>query len=169
MKNPSKSSLLETRLSTHARRRRFNACLVLTLAACAAVGFFAARTQRAQQQPRANETSRPELVLQTGHAMRVDGLAFSPDARLLASGSKDNTVRLWDTARAFELRKLTGHAAWVKAVAFSADGRWLASGSVDGVVKLWDVVTGREAQSFSGGGSINAIAFSPDARFVVAG
>ena len=101
--------------------------------------------------------------------MRVDGLAFSPDARLLASGSKDNTVRLWDVERAFELRKLTGHTAWVKAVAFSADGRWLVSGSVDGVVKLWEVATGRELKSLSGGGSINALAFSPDARRVAAG
>jgi WD40 repeat protein len=116
-----------------------------------------------------NGAGRPELVLQTGHAMRVDGLAFSPDAKLLASGSKDNTVRLWDAERALELRKLAGHAAWVKAVAFSADGRRLASGSVDGVVKLWDVATGRELKSMSGGGSINALAFSPDARLVAAG
>jgi WD40 repeat protein len=162
------SSSLEMRVSVR-RRRQTVASLVLALAACAVVFCFAARTQSAQQQARANEASRPELVLQTGHAMRVDGLAFSPDARLLASGSKDNTVRLWDAERAFELRKLTGHTAWVKAVAFSADGRLLASGSVDGVIKLWDVASGRELKSMTGGGSINAIAFSPDARFVVAG
>jgi len=149
-----------------ARRRCPNSSFVLTLAALVVV-FFAARTQQAQ--PRANETNRPELVLQTGHAMRVDGLAFSPDAKLFASGSKDNTVRLWDAERALELRKLTGHAAWVKAVAFSPDGRRLASGSVDGVVKLWDVASGRELKSMSGGGSINALAFSPDARLVAGG
>ncbi|HJR05700.1 MAG TPA: caspase family protein [Pyrinomonadaceae bacterium] len=169
MKNPQKSSSLQTRFSARVRYQHLISCLGLTLAACAVVFLFAARTQRAQQPTRANEASRPELVLQTGHAMRVDGLAFSPDAKLLASGSKDNTVRLWDTERAFELRKLTGHTAWVKAVAFSADGRLLASGSVDGVVKLWEVATGRELKSMSGGGSVNAIAFSPDARFVVAG
>jgi WD40 repeat protein len=101
--------------------------------------------------------------------MRVDGLAFSPDARLLASGSKDNTVRLWDTERALELRKLSGHTNWIKAVAFSPDGKLLATGAVDGVVKLWEVATGRELRSLSGGGSINTIAFSPDARFVATG
>jgi WD40 repeat protein len=141
-------------------------CLVLTLAGCAVV--FAARTQQ-QAQPKPNEANRPELVLQTGHAMRVDGLAFSPDARLLATGSKDNTVRLWDVERAFELRKLSGHTAWIKAVAFSPDGKLLASASVDGVVKLWEVATGRELKSLSGGGSINSIAFNPDARLIATG
>jgi WD40 repeat protein len=164
MKNFTASHYPRTRFD--ARRRRLNTSFVLTLAAFVVV-FFTARAQQAQ--PRANETNRPELVLQTGHAMRVDGLAFSPDAKLLASGSKDNTVRLWDAERALELRKLTGHSAWVKAAAFSPDGRRLASGSVDGVVKLWDVASGRELKSMSGGGSINALAFSPDARFVAAG
>jgi WD40 repeat protein len=168
MKFPQVSTSLQTLIN--ARRRRLNWRLVLMLAACVAAFVFAAQPQQAQRaQTGANETDRPELVLQTGHAMRVDGLAFSPDAKLVASGSKDNTVRLWDAERALELRKLAGHAAWVKAVAFSPDGRWLASGSVDGVVKLWEVATGRELRTISGGGSINALAFSPDARLVAAG
>ncbi|MCA1564485.1 MAG: caspase family protein [Acidobacteria bacterium] len=165
MKFPQVSASLQTRVV--ARRRPLNSRLVLTLAACVASAVYAARAQQAQTG--VNETNRPELVLQTGHAMRVDGLAFSPDAKLVASGSKDNTVRLWDAERASELRKLAGHAAWVKAVAFSPDGRRLASGSVDGVVKLWEVATGRELKTISGGGSINALAFSPDARLVAAG
>src|SRR5205085_10534866 len=87
--------------------------------------------------------ARPELVMQTGHALRVDGLAFSPDGHLFASSSKHATVRSWETATGRDLRKLVGHTAWIKAVAFSADGNMLASASIDGTIKGWDVATGR--------------------------
>src|SRR2546425_10392797 len=113
--------------------------------------------------------SRPELVLQTGHAKRVDGIAFSPDGRLLASGSADNTIKLWDTASKREVRTLTGHTGWIKAVAFRPDGQWLASGAIDGNIKFWDVATGKELRNLSGNGSASTLAFSPDGRWFAAG
>ena len=133
------------------------------------IGLDTSTSKTATNKAAATTANRPELVLQTGHVMKVDGIAFSPDDRLLATGSADNTVKLWDVATERELRNLTGHALWVKAVAFSPDGLLLASGSVDGNVKIWDVVSGREVRNLSGCGSVNTVAFSPDGQMLAVG
>ena len=66
----------------------------------------------------------------------MKSLAFSPDGRLLAWGSMDGAVKVWQ-ARAKEIQTLYSHTSCVRSVAFSADGKWLASGSLDGTVKIW--------------------------------
>jgi len=64
-------------------------------------------------------------------------LAFTPDEQLLASGSYDNTIKLWQVSTGRLLNTLSGHKNSVMSVAFSPDGR-LASGDWDGVIKLWE-------------------------------
>jgi WD40 repeat protein len=57
----------------------------------------------------------------------------------LASGSEDNTVKLWNVESQKEVITLQGHSSEVYSVAFSQDGKYLASGSYDKTVKLWSI------------------------------
>ena len=58
----------------------------------------------------------------TGHTGQVNSVAFSPDGGTLASGSYDNTIRLWDGVTGAHKNTLTGHTRGVTSVAFSPDG-----------------------------------------------
>ena len=78
-----------------------------------------------------NSGNRPELILQTGHTRSINAVAFSPDSRWLASGGKDNVVKIWDLATGNIVRTLYGHTSNVNALAISPDGKLLASGSGD--------------------------------------
>jgi hypothetical protein len=103
------------------------------------------------------------------HTQAVNGLALSPDGRLLASGSWDRTIRLWDASRGEELRCLRGHGSCVFRLAFSPDGGRLASAGYDGTVLLWDPATGKELQRLAAQSKmLFGVAFSPDGRVVAA-
>ena len=81
----------------------------------------------------------PEIYVSTGHTSLVNSVAFSPDGKTLASGSRDATIRLWDVASGREFKTLKGHLSDVDSIAFSPDGKTLASASDDKTIKLWDV------------------------------
>jgi WD40 repeat protein len=93
-------------------------------------------------------------------------VAFSPDGKMLASGSLDSTVHLWSTATHKQLRPpLRGHGAGVTDVAFSPDGRTLISSGADGAILLWNPRTAVRLGRLTGhAGSVNAIAVSPDGK-----
>ncbi|MGH3977294.1 MAG: WD40 repeat domain-containing protein, partial [Pseudonocardiaceae bacterium] len=79
----------------------------------------------------------------SGHTNAVWGVAFAPDGHTLATGSTDQTVRLWDLSNRDQPRPLgaplTGHTSTVVGVAFAPDGHTLATGSADRTVQLWDL------------------------------
>ena len=91
-----------------------------------------------------------EVDLLTGHTASVRSVAFSPDGRTLASGSKDDTIRLWDMQTRTLRKTLIGHTGAVSNVVFSADGKTLASGSSDSTICLWNMETDTRLKTLTG-------------------
>lgn len=97
-------------------------------------------------------------------------VAFSPDGEMLAAGSYDGTIFLWDVRTGERLRTLEEHPVEVWSVAFSPDGRTLASGSEDGAVTMWDAQTGEHLRTLLGHpDGVRSVVFSPDGRWLASG
>ena len=97
------------------------------------------------------------------HGDYVDALAFSPNGKLLATGSRDSTVRLWSPTTGKQMGQLNGHTKGVNSIAFSPDGKWLASGSSDQSIRIWDVAKERSNMVLTGAlGKVVGVAFSAD-------
>jgi WD40 repeat protein len=97
-------------------------------------------------------------------------VVFSPDGKILASGSLWDGIKLWDVATAKPIAALETRHNTVWSVAFSPDGKTLAAGDWGETVYLWDVASRKKTATFEGhSGSVNAVAFSPDGRVLAAG
>ncbi|MFN7759432.1 MAG: protein kinase domain-containing protein [Pseudanabaena sp.] len=113
------------------------------------------------------QTLNKEIQTLKGHGGSVTSVAFSPDGKMIATGSVDNTVKLW-SLEGKELQTLKGSAI-VSSVAFSPDGKMIAADSDGKTIKLWNL-EGKEIQTFQGHGDpVISVAFSPDGKTIATG
>ena len=116
------------------------------------------------------EDAGPTILVLEGHTRRINSVAFSPNGRTLASGSNDDTIRLWDTITGNYKQTLVEHTQDINDVVFSPNGRIIAGGSDDDNVYLWNATTGSLLQTFEGHTSkVNSVAFSPDGHTLASG
>ena len=144
------------------------------------LGIQSASPTPSSQTSQQSREAKPELVLQTGYnnIFGATRLVFSPDGRLLATGTfRSNTIKLWETATNRKLRDLSssGQTApgLAPAIAFSRDSRLVAASAADNSIKVWDVNSGREVQTLIGpqgtvtaGFGVYFIGFASDNRLV---
>ena len=105
-----------------------------------------------------------------GHLRSVYSIAFSPDGQILASGSADATVKLWNPLSFQEITTLRGHTSSIRTIAISSCNQILASGSTDATIKLWNLQSGEEICTLQGHNhSVNTVAISPDGQILASG
>ena len=112
----------------------------------------------------------PLIRTLAGHTDWVNAVAITPDGKTIASGSGDNSVKVWNLKSGQERRTFAGHTGSVWAVALTPDGRTIVSVSRDRTVKAWDLETGGEIRTLQGHSEeITSVAVTPDGTTIVSG
>jgi WD40 repeat protein len=106
------------------------------------------------------------VAILEGHSESVMSVAYSPDGGNIASGSWDNSVKVWDVMSGVITATLK-HSNHVDSVTYSPDGKYIASGSWDKTVKVWDAMSGAITATLKGhSDKVNSVAYSPDGQYI---
>ncbi len=111
-----------------------------------------------------------EIACLEGHEDVVTSVSFSPDDRLIVSGSEDQTARIWDCASWTQVNCLRGHHEEVTCAAFFPNSRRIVTGSKDNTVRIWDVHNRAEwPQLKRHVSTVTSVVFSPDGERIATG
>jgi len=86
------------------------------------------------------QKGKDETIFESGQVSMLRTICFSPDSKYIASGSDDNSIKIWLTSNQTEIKKLSGHSSRIEYLSWSSNGKYLASAS-SSVVKVWDTST----------------------------
>jgi WD40 repeat protein len=104
------------------------------------------------------------------HGADVLSLAFDPRGELVATGSGDNTARLWNARTGEPVGAQMKHGGPVRMVTFDRLGRFLATGSLDGTARLWNARTGEPiGEPMQHAGPVWDVAFDPKGKLLATG
>lgn len=106
----------------------------------------------------------------SGHLGIVNRVTFSPDGETVASGSEDNTLKVWDLETDKLVQSVISESQSVKFAVISPDGQMLASGSGDNSIQIWQLATEKIQHTLIGHLDIvNQVAFSPNGQTLISG
>lgn len=122
-----------------------------------------------------NYTARNKWTIESGEPRwmmlntEASGLSFSADNKMLASITKDYSIKLWDEETGENIRPLGAHSYFPYTVAFNHDGKVIATGGGSGEIMLWDAFSGKQLRSFVGfDDMVTSVSFSSNSKILVA-
>lgn len=135
---------------------RYKSCIYFTLFSI----LLSALSSKAQE---------PKLVLPIAHHSGINDFKFSPNEKLIATGSSDKTIKIWNVKTGTLLYNFTDHTKSISEIDFNKDGKLLAT-TGDASVRIWNIETGKLLFELKGEIlSFNTVEFSPDGKNVLAG
>ncbi|UPU34662.1 caspase family protein [Geomonas paludis] len=118
-----------------------------------------------QELPAGSVSQPTAFVSHWGSTAGVNSIAFSPDGRIVVSGSTDKTITVWDLATRRKIGTFIGHGDVVSTVAFSPNGKFVLSGSEDRTLKIWDVASGSLLATLASFADGTWVVTDPEGRF----
>ena len=97
----------------------------------------------------------------------IGPIVYSPNGNVIATGSSNNTIRLWDIQSGSALKPLKGHSSFITTIAYSPSGNVIVSGSRDNTIRLWSTQSGQTIKTLTGHtDDLRTVVYSPNGKII---